>query len=102
MPPGGDPFEGFTLRLFDPETGIWRIWWASIRFPGVLDQPVEGRFDGDRGVFLCDDVIGGKPVKVRYDWRVLSPTANRWEQSFSYDDGVTWRTNWISEGTQVS
>jgi len=98
----GDPFEGFTLRLFDPETGIWRIWWASIRFPGVLDRPVEGRFDGDRGEFQCDDVIGGKPVKVRYAWRVLSPTTNRWEQSFSYDDGVTWRTNWISEGTQVS
>jgi hypothetical protein len=102
MPPSGDPFEGFTLRLFDPESGIWRIWWASIRFPGVLDRPVEGSFDGGRGVFLCDDVIGGKPVKVRYDWRVLSPTANRWEQSFSYDDGVTWRTNWTSEGTQVS
>ena len=94
--------RGFTLRLFDPETGTWRIWWASIRFPGVLDRPVEGRFDGDRGEFQCDDVIGGKRVKVRYAWRVLSPTTNRWEQSFSYDDGVNWRTNWISEGTQVS
>jgi len=101
LPPAGDPFEGFTLRLFDPETGLWRIWWASIRFPGVLDRPVEGRFAGGRGEFLCDDVIGGRPVKVRYEWSVLSPTANRWEQSFSYDGGVTWRTNWISEGTQL-
>ena len=30
-----------------------------------------------------------------------SAPANHWEQSFSYDDGVTWRTNWISEGTQL-
>jgi hypothetical protein len=101
MPPTGEPFEGFTLRLFDPETGLWRIWWASIRFPGQLDNPVEGRFAGDRGEFLCDDVIGGRPVTVRYQWNVVSPTTNRWEQAFSEDGGATWRANWISEATQV-
>jgi hypothetical protein len=102
MPPTGDPFEGFTLRLFDPQTGLWRIWWTSTRFPGELDHPVEGRFSGDRGEFLCDDVIGGRPVKVRYEWRVLSETANRWEQAFSYDGGESWRANWVSKGTQTT
>jgi hypothetical protein len=102
MPPTGEPFEGFSLRLFDPETGLWRIWWASIRFPGQLDHPVEGRFTGDRGEFVCDDVIDGRQVRVRYEWRILSPQANRWEQAFSEDGGATWRANWISEGTQVS
>lgn len=99
LPPTGTPYEGFTLRLFDPGTGLWRIWWASTRFPGQLDNPVEGRFAGGRGEFLCDDVIGGRPVKVRYQWSVLSETTNRWEQAFSVDGGATWRPNWISEAT---
>lgn len=101
LPPTGDPYEGFTLRLYDPETGIWRIWWASTRFPGHLDTPVEGRFTGDRGEFLTDDEIGGRPVKVRYHWRVVSETANHWEQAFSYDGGATWQTNWVSDATQT-
>ena len=41
--------------------------------PGGLDQPVEGRFAGGRGEFLCDDVIGGRPVKVRYEWTRAVP-----------------------------
>ena len=47
-------------------------------------------------------MIGGRPVKVRYEWRVLSESANRWEQAFSYDGGDTWRANWVSEGTQTT
>ncbi|MCI0633610.1 MAG: hypothetical protein L0206_06800 [Actinobacteria bacterium] len=99
MPPSGQPFEGLTLRLFDPETRLWKIWWVSTRFPGQLDNPVEGRFSGGRGEFLCDDVIGGRPVKVRYLWTVQSETTNRWEQAFSEDGGATWRMNWVSDAT---
>lgn len=96
MPPGGAPFEGFTLRLFDPETRRWRIWWASTRFPGEIGVPVEGGFEGALGEFLSDEVIAGRQTKVKFEWRVLADGVSEWDQSFSWDGGETWATNWTS------
>ena len=61
---GAGSFEGFTLRLFDPKSGTWKIWWSSTRAPGVLAPPVEGRFRERHGIFECEDEVGGRPVVV--------------------------------------
>lgn len=92
-PSDGGSFEGFTLRLYEPSTETWRIWWSSTRAPGLLDPPVVGKFDGIDGSFECDDIIGDQPVRIRFEWRAddLTPT---WRQSFSYDEGVSWKLNW--------
>jgi hypothetical protein len=100
--PGRPGFEGFTLRLFEPKTGLWRIWWASSLGSGLLDEPVVGRFEDDGvGRFECDDILEGVQLRVRYEWRVIDTDTLNWQQSFSFDGRRTWDTNWVMDSTRI-
>jgi hypothetical protein len=90
-----EPFEALALRLFDPATRLWRIWWSTDKRPGVLEPPVIGRFTDGRGEFHNDEVIDGEVVQVRYLWLDITASSARWEQAFSCDAGRTWETNWV-------
>lgn len=87
-------FGGLTLRLFDPETQQWSLYWASKR-TGTLFPPVTGRFDDDgTGVFYGDDEHDGRKVRVRFIWSAITEDAAHWEQAFSVDGEQNWVTNW--------
>ena len=53
-----------------------------------------GRFEGDTERFEGDDSDGGRAIKVRFLWE-RGDGSPRWEQSFSYNSGLTWELNWV-------
>jgi hypothetical protein len=98
---GGVDFDGATLRLFDPGTRTWRIWWASTSAAGRLDPPMEGRFDGPSGRFFGRDTVRGTAVDLRFDWHVDGPDTARWAQAFSFDGGASWSENFTMRFTRT-
>lgn len=96
----GDGFQGMTLRLFDPQTRQWRIYWANNR-NGVLEPPVVGRFENGVGTFHGHDLHQGQPVSVRFLWHDITADSAHWEQAFSTDGGRQWETNWHMRMTRI-
>ena len=97
-------FIGMSLRLYDPHTHQWTIYWSDNRFSaGVLQPPVKGSFDRGRGVFEGPDHFNGMPITVRYTytWHRNDPDRVRWTQAFSRDSGKTWETNWVMDFTRT-
>ncbi len=94
----GEAGHGLAIRSFDVERRRWVIYWVAA--DGVLGAPVFGRFEGAAGHFLGEDMDAGRPVQVRFVWDAIAAGAARWTQSFSYDGGQTWETNWIMDFTR--
>jgi hypothetical protein len=89
------PFEGLTVRLFDPQTRLWTIYWADSNAM-KLDGGKAGSFDGDMGEFFGREVVGGKDVIVKFHWDKRNPKAPIYSRAFTADAGRTWEWNWYS------
>lgn len=90
----GKPFEGMTLRLFNPQTKLWSIYWADSNFGILYLPPVTGSFENKVGHFFSQDLINGKKVITVYRWDVRDIDHLLWSQALSEDDGKTWEWNW--------
>ena len=93
-------FKGMSVRALDLETNQWSIYWINSRF-GKLLNPVVGGFRGTHGVFYGDDEDEGAPIVCRFEW-LADPARPTWKQSFSWDGGATWETNWIMEFSKIT
>jgi hypothetical protein len=99
--PVGGHIEGLTLRLYNPQSHQWRLYWANSK-TGILDPPQVGEFKNGRGEFFAQDTINGKTILIRFVWTNTNTDTPHFEQSFSEDGGKTWEVNWITDQTRVN
>ena len=96
----GKPFEGFTLRLFNPKTRLWSLYWVASDV-GVLDPPVVGSFENNVGHFFTKDIFNGKKIIMVFRWDVRDKDHPVWSQAFSPDNGKTWEWNWYNVSERI-
>lgn len=95
------PKQSMTLRLYNPQTHQWNLWWASSKDGVMQAPPMAGSFKNGRGEFYDGEVFHDKAIYVRDVWLSITPTSAHFEQSFSADGGKTWEANWIATLTRT-
>jgi hypothetical protein len=93
--------EGLALRLYNPKTHQWRLYWANAK-KGVLTSPPSfGAFKEGRGEFYDQETLNGKNILVRELFSDITPNSYHFEQAFSEDLGKTWEPNLIIDLTRT-
>jgi hypothetical protein len=93
--------QGLAVRLYNPRTHQWSIYWSN-RKNAAFDPGAQiGQFDGGRGEFYGQDTLDGRAIYVRFIWSNVTSSAPHFEQSFSADGGKTWEVNWITEQARI-
>jgi hypothetical protein len=98
--PAAGHIEGLTLRLYNPQSHQWSLYWATSK-GGPIYPPQIGEFKNGRGEFFGQDTLNGKAIFIRFVWSDTTTNTPHFEQSFSDDGGKTWEVNWITDQTRV-
>jgi len=97
----GIPFEGLTVRLFNPLLKLWSIYWVDSNM-GVLEVPQVGSFEKNIGYFYSKDIFSGKEIVVVFKWDKTDEDNPTWSQAFSADKGKTWEWNWYMYMSRIA
>ena len=93
--------EILTLRLYDPETHEWSIYFTH-RGGGTLGVPAIGTFKNGRGDFYDQENYNGRTILLRFSVSDITPSTCHFEQAFSADGGRSWEVNFAVTETLVN
>jgi hypothetical protein len=94
--------QGLAVRLYNPATHQWSIYWANRKNAAFDSSAQIGQFANGRGEFYGQDTLEGRAIYVRFIWSNTTSSAPHFEQAFSADGGKTWEVNWVTEQTRIA
>lgn len=94
--------QGLAVRLYNPTTHQWSIYWANKKNAAFDSSAQIGEFTNGRGEFYGQDTLEGRAIYVRFIWSNTTSSAPHFEQAFSADGGKSWEVNWITEQTRAA
>jgi len=77
---------GTSLRVYDRETGAWRVTWFN-PVTGVRNDLVGRR----QGADIIQEGLAADGHKIRWSFKDITPTSFRWLGEYLESDGKTWR-----------
>jgi hypothetical protein len=83
--------RGMSLSAYSPRLGLWQQTWTDNE--GNYWHFTGGFQDG-RMLLVSDDVIEGKPVRLRMLWYNITSDELDWNWERSDDGGETWQLRW--------
>jgi len=97
----GTRIRGMALRLYNPQSHQWNIYWANAADGALEPVPMVGQFDSNgRGEFYNQQIYEGRAIYARFVWSGVTSNSPHFEQAFSTDGGKTWEVNWITDQTK--
>ena len=91
----GSEFVGLSIRILNPKTNEWTIYWADNMNPELkLTEQVTGKFINGVGEFYGSELHKGRKVKIRFLWKLISEDLAYWEQAYFDKKHDKWETNW--------
>ena len=98
----GDDFVGLSIRMINPKTNVWTIYWADTSSPeNYLKEQVSGGFRNGIGEFFGKELYNNKEVKLRFTWKKPSIETALWEQAYFHQEQNEWETNWTMLFTSI-
>ncbi len=95
--------NGFTIRTFDPNRNLWRLFWTDRgTFQGRI-QFWEGRFEGGVGIFIGGDSFPDPQGRItsKIVFSDIRKNSVHWEMYHTRDNGETWSLTDVREYRRI-